>query len=401
MMAGMRRVLILGAAVALAGLSAQPASASTPPTPVVTSLSVTSGPTTGGNLVTVTGSGFTGLQEVDFGAVKATVVGTHTGTKVTVEAPPQAEDSIFVTVVGKVLRSTGGNLSKYTYVGLPHLTGVAPAALPTSGGAVTITGDHFFSLLAVWAHNDNTGVNTNVVYTVVSHTQIIATVPAGTGTVEMQVKTLYGTTPLNAFDHVTMLPAPQITSVYPASGPVTGGAWVILTGTGLGNVTSVTYGGVAAPFAVFCPPYPASCATSQLMLTISPPGTGLVNMQLHSPYGDSALTAASQYFYGPPTVLLVTPSSGSNTTRPIVYMLGTHFRNATAVHFGATLAPNYTWSVLNDNIIEIFGAPSGSGTVDVTVSGPGGTSANERGRPLHVHAVTITPRARRGRPPRA
>jgi len=375
-MTGTRKALLLGAFLAVGGLTAQPAAASTSPTPVITSLSVTSGPTTGANTVVITGSGFTGMREVDFGEMPATVIGTHTGTKITVEAPSEGEGDVFVTVLGKVFRSLTGNVVRYSYLQPPHVSGVSPSSLPLSGGTVTIAGDHFTNLLAVYAHNDITGVNTAVNVTSASATRIVTVLPPGTGTVEMQVKTLVATSALDGVDSVLFIPAPQITTVYPASDPTAGNTWVLLHGTGFaGRVTSVTFGSVSAPFVVFCP-YPATCPPSEpWILTVAPPGNGLVNVQLHGPYGDSAITGADQYWYGPPSVLLVTPSSGSNTLRPLVYIVGYHFLSASAVHFGATAVSTANWSVVNDNVIKVLAAPTGSGTVDVTVTAPGGTSA--------------------------
>lgn len=72
----------------------------------------------------------------------------------------------------------------------------------------------------------------------------------------------------------------------------------------------------------------------------------------------------------PPTVSVVNPTTGPSGTS--VTITGTHFTGATAVVFGGTAATSFT--VNNDTTITAT-VPSGSGTVDVTVTASGGTSA--------------------------
>ncbi|MFR9754146.1 IPT/TIG domain-containing protein, partial [Nocardia sp. 004] len=73
-----------------------------------------------------------------------------------------------------------------------------------------------------------------VSFTVVSDTQITATVPAGTGTVGVTVTTPGGTS--NPVSY-TYLGTPTLVSVVPGSGPEVGGNSVTLTGTGFTGAT--------------------------------------------------------------------------------------------------------------------------------------------------------------------
>jgi hypothetical protein len=57
---------------------------------VVSSISPTSGPTTGGTTVTITGFGFTGATKVLFGTVAATSFSVVSDTKITAVSPAQA-----------------------------------------------------------------------------------------------------------------------------------------------------------------------------------------------------------------------------------------------------------------------------------------------------------------------
>src|ERR1019366_7947378 len=60
------------------------------PAPAVTSISPSSGPTTGGTTVTITGTNFTGATKVGFGAVAATSFTVVSSTEITAVSPAQA-----------------------------------------------------------------------------------------------------------------------------------------------------------------------------------------------------------------------------------------------------------------------------------------------------------------------
>ncbi len=72
-----------------------------------------------------------------------------------------------------------------------------------------------------------------------------------------------------------------------------------------------------------------------------------------------------------PTITSITPVRGPAAGGTTVTITGTGFTGATAVHFGATAAPSFT--VYSDVEIRAV-SPAGAGTVDVTVTTPGGTS---------------------------
>jgi hypothetical protein len=87
-----------------------------PPPPVVSAVSPDTGFTTGGNTVTVTGSGFTGATTVDVGANPAAIVTRSGATSLTVTVPPGSAGApvdVIVTAPGGV--STANNADQYTY----------------------------------------------------------------------------------------------------------------------------------------------------------------------------------------------------------------------------------------------------------------------------------------------
>jgi len=78
-----------------------------------------------------------------------------------------------------------------------------------------------------------------------------------------------------------------------------------------------------------------------------------------------------------PVVTGVSPPTGSVAGGDSVTITGSGFTSATAVDFG-TGNPAPSFSVISDTQITAI-SPAGSGTVDVTVTGPGGTSSPSSG----------------------
>jgi hypothetical protein len=78
-------------------------------------------------------------------------------------------------------------------------------------------------------------------------------------------------------------------------------------------------------------------------------------------------------YVAPPTVTGVSPNHGLVTGGTTVTITGTNLSKATAVKFGATNASSFT--VKSGTEITAVSPPGTPGTVDVTVTTAGGTSA--------------------------
>ena len=74
-----------------------------------------------------------------------------------------------------------------------------------------------------------------------------------------------------------------------------------------------------------------------------------------------------------PTVSAIKPTDGSSAGGTDVTVTGTNFTGATAVHFGGHAVKSFTVKSLTSITAK---APAGSGTVNVTVTTPAGTSAD-------------------------
>jgi uncharacterized protein YhjY with autotransporter beta-barrel domain len=332
------------------------------PPPTITSVSPASGPATGGTAVTITGTGFTGVTALKFGAINGVGVTVVNSTNMTATSPAGSAGTVNVTVTatGGTSATAAGN--QFTYIAAPTVTSISPTAGPTVGGtSVTITGTGFTGATAV-----TFGATAATGFTVNSATQITATAPAGSaGTIDVRVATAGGTSATSGADQFTYVAAPAVTSISPTAGPSTGGTTVTITGTRFTGATAVTFGATAAT---------GITVNSATQITATAPaGTGTVDVRVTTVGGTSATGAADQFTYvAAPVVSSISPTSGPVTGGTTVIITGTGFSGSTAVTFGATAATGFT---VNSASQITATAPAGSaGTIDVRVTTAGGTS---------------------------
>jgi RHS repeat-associated protein len=334
--------------------------------PTVTGISPTSGPTTGGTTVSITGNNLTEATAVDFGANAATI-DSDSATQVTATSPAGTAGPVDVTVTTPGGTSTTSSADKFTYTGVvtraPTVTAVSPTSGTTAGGtAVVITGTNLTGASAVdFAGVAATGIS------VANPTTIDATTPAGSaGAVTVSVTTPGGTgTDTGAYTYVTPTPAPTVTGVSPTSGPTTGGTAVIITGTNLTGANSVKFGTAAATGLTVVNP-------TTIDGTTPADTSGAVNVSVTTPGGTGSDESAYTYVSPAPVVTAISPTSGPTTGGTMVTVTGTGLSSATAVDFASAPATGVT--AVNSTTIDAS-SPAGTGTVDVTVTTSGGTSA--------------------------
>jgi hypothetical protein len=173
--------------------------------------------------------------------------------------------------------------------------------------------------------------------------------------------------------------APTVATVSPDIGPVTGGATVLVTGTGfVDGSTSVAFGPTPAADVV---------VTSDTTLSATVPANvgGSYDVTVTIPDTDldavtstltSAPTPADLYAYGPPTVTAVIPGAGPVAGGNTVTVTGTSFVSGATVSFGTTAATDVTVTSAT-TMTATVPATTDVGAVDVTVTTPstdGGTS---------------------------
>ncbi|WP_244623033.1 IPT/TIG domain-containing protein [Bradyrhizobium sp. MOS001] len=337
------------------------------PSPTVTSVSPTTGPLAGGTSVVITGTNFTGTTGaagVKFGATNATGYTVNSNTQITATAPAGSAGTVDVTVTNGSTSPTSA-ADQFTYVAAPTVTSISPTSGPTGGGtSVIITGTNFSTTTG--AAGVKFGANNAASYTVNSNTQITATAPAGTGTVDVTVTTVGGTSATTASDQFTYVGAPTVTSISPTSGPGSGGTTVTITGTNFTGATAVVFGAAAATGVT------VNSAT-QITAT-SPAGTSTIDIRVTTAGGTSATSAADQFTYiAAPTVTSISPTAGPAAGGTSVTITGTNFTGVTAVTFGGTAAAGFTFNSATS--ITATSPAGAAGAVDVRVTTPGGTSA--------------------------
>jgi IPT/TIG domain-containing protein len=194
------------------------------------------GSTTGGNRVTITGTGFTGATAVSFGSTPAASFTVLDGSEIFATAPAHAPGgvSLSVTTPG----GTGNSRTLYTYIApKPTVTGLSPNSGPTAGGTtVTITGTGFAG-----ASNVSFGSVPATNFTVNSDTSITAIAPAGLArTIDVTVTTLGSTSfPSRADEYTYQAPACTTTITGTNSTPltVTSGLTCLVNATQNGQIT--------------------------------------------------------------------------------------------------------------------------------------------------------------------
>ena len=345
----------------------------TAPVPAVTSIAPATGNTAGGTSVTITGTGFTSATPptaVLFGANPATsVVVAASGTTITCVSPAGTGTvDVKVTTCGGTSPTVAADQFTYVTCSLPGVDTVTPSTGSTAGGTiVTITGKYFTGVNAV-----TFGTVAATTYTFNSDTQITATSPAGTGTVDVTVRTACGTSAIVAADHFTYgtVPPPTVTAINPTHGPESGGTSVAITGTNFvsGTGLAVYMGSTAYP----CTSVASSIATS--ITAVTPAHVpGKVDVIVRNPdaqMGSGILLYT--YDVSSPVVTGVSPNKGPAAGGTTVAITGANFTGATAVTFGGTSA---TFTLLSASQITATSPAHAAGLVDVRVTTPSGTSA--------------------------
>ncbi|MHB8571520.1 MAG: DUF4214 domain-containing protein [Candidatus Dormibacteria bacterium] len=186
------------------------------------------------------------------------------------------------------------------------MTSVTPnAGLASNSGTspvVTVLGTGFSSQTFGGTTAVSFGSTLSATVTILSDTKLTATAPTQpAATVDVKVTTTgnvtgaCGTTPgcvsaTSSADQFTYEGAPTVTALSVATGPATGGTSVTITGTNLFGATSVLFGaGIIVP----------ASANSATSLTVSSPAenAGVVDVQVVTPGGTSATSAADKFTY--------------------------------------------------------------------------------------------------------
>ncbi|HEY2912455.1 MAG TPA: IPT/TIG domain-containing protein [Candidatus Angelobacter sp.] len=182
------------------------AAAPTPPT--ITSISPNNGPTAGGTVITVTGTGFNtapGATQIFIGANQGITPSCASVTSCTVTAPAGSGTvDVRVLVNGEQSPSSAADLFTYNApppVGNgPAVTSISPASGLLGGATtVTVTGVNLAGATSItFGPNPGTGINCAA-----DGSSCTVFSPAGSGIVDVQVTTPSGTSPVVSADRFT------------------------------------------------------------------------------------------------------------------------------------------------------------------------------------------------------
>lgn len=261
----------------------------TQPVPVVTAVSPSSGPVSGGTKVTIRGSGFLDATSVRFASAQAafTVVSDTTITA-TAPARPSGPAHVVVTTPAGGSAMTGDDL--FTY--LPAIGDLSVSSGTVSGGTkVTITGSGFTGATKV-EFGDRPAD-----FDVVSDSRIEAvSPPGGRGDIDVSATANGATTLTVAADRFTYLL--RVTGISPGSGA--GGAQVHVLGIGFDDATAVHFDASFSGFVI---------VSDTELIAIAPSGGGSADITVVTPHGTTAVTRSARFSYGGGTAGSVTVSA--------------------------------------------------------------------------------------------
>jgi hypothetical protein len=328
-------------------------------TPHVDVTSLTPGGGTAGTAVTIDGFGFNGTTAVKFGAGVATSV-THTSATEMTATVPTTATSGPVTVTNTAAPK-GSQASACTFMVQPKITSFTPTSGIT-GSQVTITGSGFKGTTAV--KTVKFGDKGSPSFTVVSATQIKATVPNGAATGPITVISPAG----SAVSSANFTPTLSITEIKPTSGPV--GTTVAITGVGFNSSSTVSFAGVAATGVkvvsgtAIHANVPAGLASGTVAtVTVKNTAAPIGTVQAQKTY---TVTPFIQ-----PSITSFTPTSGPVGTS--VTITGVHFSGAKAVKFNGVAASSIT--IVSDTSVKAT-VPTGATTGPISVTTAAGTGTS-------------------------
>jgi len=272
---------------------------------------------------------------------------------------PAAEPDSYTTVVGTALNVSAPGVLSNDNLGNPNAT-LQSFGGGSLGGSVTTNAPG--ASVALGTSGGTLTLNAN------GSLSLTAPTTAGTYTFLYRIGNVKGTSDATVTIQVNQ--PPSITSVGPANFSVgTNGTYTITT-TGTPTVTSITLTGCALPAGLSFT-Y-TSGATATISGTATAPGTVSCTVTASNGVSPNATQTLVVNATAGPTVTALSPANGPIAGGTVVTITGANFTGATAVKFGATPATTFTVNLPTQITAT---APAGSsGTVDVTVTTPSGTS---------------------------
>ena len=324
--------------------------------PTISTLSVTSGGTSGGTSVTITGTNLAFLSSVTFGGSAAAIRSTS-ATSAVVTTPSGASGVVTLEVTAPNGSATKTNA--FTYVGSPVASRLNKTEGPLAGKiVVTLSGVNLTGVTSV-----TVGGTAATSISATASTVRFTTPAKAAGTYSVAVTSPFGTSTLT--NALTYLPVPTVSSLSQNLGSSSGGQSIVVSGTALGSTSSVTFGGTAGIIT-------ARTSTSVTVTTpLKAASTTAVSVVVTTP-GGSVSQASAFTFASPPTLTTVSPvvtsGTGGGTSLTIS---GTNLLPVTSVNVGGVPA---AISAKTATTLSIVTPSHAAGVVEITATGPTGTA---------------------------
>jgi hypothetical protein len=157
---------------------------------------------------------------------------------------------------------------------------------------------------------------------------------------------------------------------------------VTINGTNFTSGAGVKFGTTASATVTFV-------SATQLTAVAPAHAAGTIDVTVTTPGGTSAIVAGDHYTYdAQPTLSAMSPTAGPTTGGNTVTINGTNFTSGAGVKFGTTASATVTF--VSAMQLTAVAPVHAAGTIDVTVTTPGGTSALVAGDHYAYGSPTVT-----------
>ncbi len=326
---------------------------------VVESIEPLGGPLAGGTLVTITGSGFKTVEKISFGSDKCTDLNVIDDTSVTCLTPEKNSPVIVNVLVEGKANKTDSLIEGFAYRPAPTITSLSPTAGILAGGQeLTINGTGFLEGAIVTI---GPVLCSNVI--VDSPVKIrCTTLPSLAGQKSVIVGNYDSQNSASAYFTYTAIP--QVTTVSPSGGVLSGGTSVTLYGSGFETTSTVYFGGLVCTSFARISSYQATC--------ITPPNLagGAVDVQALNLDGQSSTTTSAYTYRAAPTITSLDFDGGPLAGGVRVLVTGTGFTPGATMTFGGAACTGVGY--ISPTLFQCITPSGAAGVVDVTITNSDG-----------------------------
>lgn len=324
--------------------------------PTITGLSPNFGPATGGQTVTITGTGFrSGLSaSIGMSCSPSAYVNSTTATCVT-----QAQGAGSYTVgLGNPDGQADSVVGAFTVHGPPTVSSINLNFGPPAGGqTLTITGTLFEPGITVTIGGTACG---SLIY--LGPTQITCVTPAKAAASYPVVLTNVDGQNVTVASGYTYQGAPTVTGVSaPGYGPLAGGQSLTVSGTNFSPGITATINGAACSPSTYVNATTMTCGTPAQ-------SAGTYTVAVTNADTQTGSLASAYTYVAAPTVSSVSPGSGPSTGGTSVTFTGTGFRSGLTLRINGVACATSTYNTATSAtcVTAAVGGPSGPFGVSAT-----------------------------------